>query len=72
MEWVAIFILKLYFSLNNLQITKTPKLTKTLKNDKAKGLANANKGVKYAIFGTQQVAYTENPSPNHGSLTSKE
>jgi hypothetical protein len=42
MECVGIFTLKPHFSVNNLQNTKTPKLTKTLENNKAKGLVNAN------------------------------
>jgi hypothetical protein len=42
MDGVAIFTLKLHFSLNNLQITKTQKLTETSENNKARGLANAN------------------------------
>jgi hypothetical protein len=45
-HFFVIFTLRPQFCLNNLQNTKTPKLTKTLENNKAKGLANVNSGAQ--------------------------
>jgi hypothetical protein len=48
-NFFATFTLRAYFSLSNLQNTKTPKLTQTSEQMQIKG-------PKYVIFGTHHIA----------------